>query len=268
VLYEAHGTRILVDPVFYPVSEPSRFSERPFDPRDVGRIDAVFITHGDNDHLNPNSLLRLPRETPIYVPSNSQVEPYQVDMCQLLWALGCRRVSEVDVWQRVDIGGVTVVAAPFHGEDWGLSLPCRTYLIHGPDLTIFANADSTSSPEVYERLRQEFRVDLAFLGVTGAAETYAMPPGFGYGDFYTPWIPKERHNEWVELCNGPEESVEAAIQLGARYAFGYAAGGPPYCEIAYCDRGTHREVARLLGKRGGATKALDLRAGEPTRVPV
>lgn len=268
VLYEAHGKRILVDPVFFAISEPSRLHERPFDPRDIGHIDAVLITHGDNDHLNPNTLIRLPRETPIYIPSTPKVEPYQVDMCQLLWSIGCRRVVELDEWQRIRIGDVTVVAAPFRGEDWGLTLACRSFLIHGHDLTVFLNADSTSTPDVYARLREEFRVDSAFLGVTGAAETYAMPPGFGYGDFYTAWIPAERHNEWADFCNGPPESAEAARQIGARYAFGYAAGGASYCEISYCNRGTHAELARLLLEQGGPTKPLDLRAGEPTRVPL
>ena len=267
VLYEAHGKRILVDPVFYAISEPSRLAERPFDARDAGPIDAVLITHGDNDHLNPNTLIRLPRDTPIYVPSTPKIEPYQVDMCQLLWSIGCRRVIEVDTWERLRIGDITVVVAPFLGEDWGLTLACRTYLIHGPDLTIYLNADSTSSPDAYAKLKEEFPIDLAFVGVTGAAETHAMPPGFGYGDFYTPWIPEERHNEWVDLCNGPRESAEAARQLGARYAFGYAAGGTSYCEVAYCDRGTHEELAKFLRESGGTTKPLELRAGQPTRVP-
>jgi L-ascorbate metabolism protein UlaG (beta-lactamase superfamily) len=268
ILYEAHGKRILVDPVFYAINEPTRLRERPFDGRDVGPIDAVLITHGDNDHLNPDSLMRLPRDTPIYIPRTPEVEPYQVDMAQLLWTIACKRVIEVDPWERIELGDVTVVVAPFQGEDWGLTLACRSYLIHGRDLTIFANADSTSSPEVYERLKKEFRVDLAFVGVTGAAETYAMPPGYGYGDFYANWIPKERQNEWVELCNGPVESAKVAADLGARYAFGYAAGGPPYCTVAYCDRGSHGQLADLLRAAGpGAPKPLDLVAAKPARVP-
>ncbi len=266
VMYEASGKRILVDPVFHPASEPSRSKDRPADARNIGHVDAVLITHGDNDHMHPNSLLRLPRDTPIYVPSTPKVFAYQVDLCQVLWAAGCRRVIEVDEWQRIVLGDVTVVATPFRGEDWGLTLACRTYLIHGPDLTVFLNADSTSTPEVYAKLAAEFRIDMAFVGVTGAAETYAMPPGFGYGNFYTAAIPAERANEWVTLCNGPVESAEAARQLGARYAFGYAAGGPGY-QVSYCDRGSHAELAALLLESGGKTKPLELRVDEPVRIP-
>src|SRR5262249_1760330 len=151
--------------------------------------------------------------------------PYQPEMRGVLSLLGFRNVIEVSEWQRLSFGEVTVIATPFRGEDWGLTLSCRTYLVHSPELTVYATADSTSTPGAYDRLASEFRIDLALLGVTGAAEAHAMPPGFGYGDFYGRWIPAERHNEWVELCNGPVESAAAARRLRARHAFGYAAGG-------------------------------------------
>lgn len=267
VMIETAGKRILVDPVAHIRSTPTRFTERPFDLRQLGHVDAVLITHGDHDHLHPPMLTRLPRSTPIVLPSNPTPEPFQVDLRRLVELLGFENIIEVEEWQTLRFGEVEVVATPFRGEDWGLTLPCRTFLVRSPDLTVFLNADSTSTPEAYERIARDYDVDLAFVGVTGAAESHAMPPGYGYGDFYTQWIPKERHNEWVELCNGPRAAAEAAVAVGARYAFGYAAGGAEFNGVAYTDRGTHDAMANELTTRGDATRPIALKVCEPTVIP-
>jgi L-ascorbate metabolism protein UlaG (beta-lactamase superfamily) len=267
VLYEAGGRRILVDTIAFPRSWPSRPGPRPFDLRDLGALDAVLITHGDNDHFHPGLLFRLPRSTPIVIPRNTEPQPYQVDMRRILGLFGFERVIEVDEWERLRFGNVTVVATPFRGEDWGLTLDCRSYVVSSPELTIYLNADSISTPEAYDRIAAELAIDLAFLGVTGAEESYVMPPGFGYGDFYAKWIPRERHNQWIRMCNGPRESAEAALRLRARYAFGYAAGGPADYRLMYCDRGTHAELAAHLRASGGPTQPLELALAVPTVVP-
>jgi len=167
-------------------------------------------------------------------------------MRQLLATLGFSNIREVGEWERVTIGAVTVVAVPFRGEDWGMTLASRTYLVTTPELTIYLNADSVSDDESYDRLADEFQIDLAFLGVSGAQEAHAMPPGYGYGGFYLPWLPAAKHNEWIQLCNGPREAADAARRLRARFAFGYAAGGISGYKLAYTDRGSHRELAELL----------------------
>jgi len=264
VLYEAGGRRILVDTIAFPRSRPARSGPAPFDLRDLGALDAVLITHGDNDHFHPGLLFRLPRATPIVIPKNREPQPYQVDMRRVLSMFEFENVVEVDEWQRLELGDVTVVAAPFRGEDWGLTLDGRSYVVSSPELTIYLNADSISTTEAYDRIAAEFAIDLAFLGVTGSEESHVMPPGFGYGDFYAKWIPRERHNEWIQMTNGPRESAEAARRLRARYAFGYAAGGFAEYRLMYCDRGTHAELAALLGD--GPTRPLDLRLAVPTVV--
>lgn len=263
ILYAAGGARILVDPFLPWINVPSRLPDTPIHPGQIGAISAVLITHGDNDHLSPKTLCTFPRDTPIVIPKTEVVRPYHVDMKRLLALLGFTDIREVAEWEQLQFGDATVIAAPFRGEDWGLDLPTRTYLISSPELTIYANADSTSAPDVYMRLAKDFRIDLAFLGVTGASETYLTPPGFGYGEFYAPWIPPERHNEWVQLCNGPEESAAAALLLGATHAFGYAAGGASCFDVSYSDRGTHEEFAAILNQLRGRCRPMAMKLGSP-----
>jgi len=266
ILYEARGVRLAIDPPAFPRSEPTRHGVRPFDLRDLGDLDAVLITHGDTDHLDPSALVQIPRATPIVIPRADAPRPYHVDLRRVLELLGFERVIEADRWARLPFGDVTVIAAPYVGEDWGLGdLPCRTYAITSPDLTIFANADSLTDEATADRLAAELAIDLAFLGIGGAAESHAMPPGYGYGDFYLPWIPAERHDEWILHCNGPREAAALALRLGARAAFGYAAGGVPFYTLAYTDRGTHAELAALLA--GGPVEAVTLEVGVPWRLP-
>lgn len=262
VLYEASGARVVIDPPSFARSEPTRFDVRPYDLRDLGDLSAVLITHGDADHLDLNALARVPRDVPVVIPRAREPRPYHVDMRAMLGLLAFDRVIEVAPWDRVPLGDVTVIAAPFVGEDWGLELPTATYAITGPDLTIYANADSLTDAATCDRLARELAIDVAFVGVTGAAESHAMPPGFGYGHFYAEWIPEDRHAEWVELCNGPRAAADAARRLGARFAFGYAAGGAPFCSVAYCDRGTHAEMAAALGD-AGPTRPVALEVGVP-----
>ncbi len=261
VLYEASGVRVVIDPPSFARSNPTRYGVKPFDLRDLGDLSCVLISHGDADHLDLNALLRVPRDIPVVIPRPREPRPYHVDMRAMLRLLAFERVIEVSTWDRVPLGDVTVIAAPFVGEDWGLELPTSTYAIAGPALTIYANADSLTDPDTCDRLARELAIDVAFVGVTGAAESHAMPPGFGYGHFYTQWIPPERHAEWVELCNGPRAAADCARRIRARYAFGYAAGGAPFCSVAYCDRGTHDEMAAALGD--GPTRPIELEVGVP-----
>jgi hypothetical protein len=272
VLYEAADRRVLVDPLEHPCSVPSHWPDDPQPPdlRDLGPLDAVLVTHGDNDHLNPRTLLRVAREVPVYIPAAPAPMPYQVDAAALLALLGFATVVALSPWDRVALGpAVTLASAPFRGEDWGLVLAAQSLVLAAPGLTVYLNADSTSDPAAEARVAAEFpRIDLAFLGVTGAAEAHAMPPPFGYGHLYAPWIPAEKRNEWVRLCNGPRESAAVARRLGARHAFGYAAGGARFYELAYTDRGSHAALAAALrGDREAVTAPLDLPLGRAVRVP-
>lgn len=264
VLVETLGQRILVDPLFHPCSIPSRaHPELPPDPAHIGPLDAILITHGDNDHFNPQALVRLERHTPVYIPRVKAPQAYHVDMLRVLDLLGFTQVHTLQVGDRVQLGDVTVVATPFVGEDWGLSLPQLTYVIQSEPLTVFLNADSHRMDEHHRQIGEEFKVDVAFVGVSGCAETHAMAPGFGCGNFYGPWMPSQKANQWIELSAGPEDAARAAHLVGATKAFGYAAGGASYIPMGFSDHGTHADMAKALEARNSATKAWAPLLGVP-----
>lgn len=264
VLLQAGGANVLFDPLFFSISEPEERGVSPakFDPRSLPDIDAVFITHGDNDHLNANSLAQLPASTPIYIPPiGATPAAYQVDIRGMLRVLGFDNVYELDHRAGVVIRDLTVSAWPFAGEDWDLPLAKSTYLAESDDASVFLSADSAPMDDVYRELAARGRkVDLAFMGVSGSAETMVMPDGFGYGNFYREWIPRVRHNEWVRHCSTPEDAARSVEILGPRFAFGYAAGGASFIRTEYSDTGDHQTFAQLI--KG----AVSLPLGSPVAI--
>lgn len=267
VLLQSAGTNILVDPVFFSESDPPEphRSAAPFDERALPRIDAVLITHGDNDHLNPASLSVLPRDTPIFIPRGADpYPPYQVDMRGILSVLGFRNVRELEIWEAFSVGEISVTACPFEGEDWGLELAQLTYLLDSPELSVFLSADSFRMPETYEWLAARPRpVDLALLGISGSAESYATSAEFGYGNFYRDFVSPARHQEWVQHCAGPVEAAENAAIFRPRAAFGYACGGASFIETAHSDRGDYESFARELERQSPEVHAVRLPLGSP-----
>lgn len=263
VLVELAGARILVDPLFQPLPLPMPTVPGPPDPRRLGRIDAVLITHGDNDHFNPQALLRLDPATPVFIPMARRHHPWHVDMARLLRLLHFENVTAVEPWQKVTVGGATVIAAPFVGEDWGLPLPQLTWLMQGGGRSVYCNADAALMPQVYRAVAQHGPVDMAFLGVGGCEEAMVMPPGFGYGNFYQRWVSPAQHNRWVQHCSNPQDAAQAAVLLGARKVFGYAAGGAPFIPVAYSDRGTHEQLAALLAGNADGPQPASLVLGQP-----
>lgn len=267
VLFQASGKNILVDPLFFSKSEPDErwLSSPKLDPRSLPPLDAVLITHGDNDHLNAASLAQLSPAVPIFIPRIGDRPPaYQVDMPRMLRLLGFEDVRELDPWGAAAIGGVEVTACPFEGESWDLDLAQATYLVEAEGASAFFAADSQRMDETYHRLAaRSRRIDLAFMGVSGSAESYVMPDGFGYGSFYADWVPRVRRNEWVAHCAGPRESAASVAILRPRFAFGYAAGGASFIRTEYSDTGDHQQLARLVEAALSDTRPVALPLGLP-----
>jgi hypothetical protein len=141
LLYRQRDTALLFDPWLLPW-----FAESPLPSIWNGLLPkaaAVFLTHDHDDHVDPRTLLHLPKDTPIIVPSRRNRTKLFFDYRSLLAELGFDRVIELahgDTWP---FEGGTVVSVPFYGEDpCDLNLPRNCYLISDRRHNVLIHADS------------------------------------------------------------------------------------------------------------------------------
>src|SRR5262245_3672206 len=78
---------------------------------------AVFLTHDHDDHVDPRTLLHLPKDTPIIVPSRRNRKKFHYDYVALLRELGFGRVVELAHGESWPFEGGAVISVPFYGED-------------------------------------------------------------------------------------------------------------------------------------------------------
>src|SRR6478735_5022319 len=104
---------------------------------------AIFLTHDHDDHVDPRTLLHLPKDTPVIVPSRRNKKHFFYDYTALLRELGFGRVVELahgEVWP---FEGGTIVSVPFYGEDpCDLEMPRNCYLISDRGHNVLVHADS------------------------------------------------------------------------------------------------------------------------------
>ena len=104
---------------------------------------AVFLTHDHDDHVDPRTLLHLPKDTPIIVPSRRNRKQFFYDYVPLLRELGFSRIVELAHGETWPFEGGAVVSVPFYGEDpCDLAMPRNCYLISDRGYNVLIHADS------------------------------------------------------------------------------------------------------------------------------
>jgi len=141
LLYRRQSQMLLFDPWLLPwfaeSSVPSLWGAL------LPKPAAVFLTHDHDDHVDPRTLLHLPKETPIIVPSRRNRKKLHYDYLGLLREMGFGRVVELAHGEHWDFDGGSVVSVPFYGEDpCDLEMPRNCYLIHDRGQNILVHADS------------------------------------------------------------------------------------------------------------------------------
>ncbi len=164
--------RVLIDPII--VRQDLEF-RRATHPRwyydDDRSFDAVFISHGHNDHLHPPSLLGLDPATPIYFFDEEAATCSCVDDENpqiLLPALGFHDIHPFRDGQSIEVGGgITIHILPARESLEGEEQCC--FVVETPDLLMLDAVDIKDAPET-RRALEPFRgqLDLAYLP-TGAA---------------------------------------------------------------------------------------------------
>ncbi|MCY1015557.1 MBL fold metallo-hydrolase [Pyxidicoccus sp. MSG2] len=241
VLVSGREARVLVDPYFRPAGLVDSRGYAPMQPRDVGRVDAVVITHSHGDHFHLGSLLPLPRDTRIFVPAVERESLFSTDCALRLSQLGFTRVEPLRWGESRQVGDVTVRALPFHGEqptDEAGPYPDlfnegNAWLVRAPGFSSAFFADSGHDVrgdmgEVCRRvLREEGPVDVLFCGVRG----FRLAPiffGFSTLDAFLVNVPRRALTKPQQLMAGPEEALHYGELLGARYVVPCADGGAPW----------------------------------------
>ncbi len=109
---------------------------------------AVFLTHDHDDHVDPRTLLHLPKDVPVIVPSRRNRRELFYDYHALLGDLGFSRIIELAHGEHWAFEGGAVVSVPFFGEDpCDLEMPRNCYLIadRGHNTLVHADSGPTNS---------------------------------------------------------------------------------------------------------------------------
>ncbi len=196
LLLDVDGKRFLTDPLWYnraspfTLAGPKRFFQNPLPLSRVNGVDAVLLSHDHYDHLDKKTMLVLAgRGIPVITLPG-------VGKRLVQWGVPASLVTELDWWESLQLGQHRVTAAParhFSGRWlndrfrslWG------SFAIKGPAHAVYYGADSgyyNGFVTIGERLGP---FDLALLEIGAYNE------------------------EWEAIHMGPENAVQASLDLGA-----------------------------------------------------
>ena len=141
VMYRQRESFLLFDPWLLPwfaeSNVPSLWAS--LLPKPAG----IFLTHDHDDHVDPRTLLHMPKDVPVIIPSRRNRKKLFYDYVPLLKELGFSRIIELAHGETWTFDGGAVVSVPFFGEDpCDLEMPRNCYLIADRGQNVLVHADS------------------------------------------------------------------------------------------------------------------------------
>ncbi len=104
---------------------------------------AIFLTHDHDDHVDPRTLLHMPKDIPVVVPSKRNRRALFFDYQALLRELGFSQIVELAHGESWAFDGGAVVSVPFFGEDpCDIEMPRNCYLINDRGRNTMVHVDS------------------------------------------------------------------------------------------------------------------------------
>lgn len=200
LMLQINGKNLLIDPMFGPSPSPfsfmgiKRFSKNTLDLiDDLPPIDAVLISHDHYDHLDLKSIQKLKGKI------DNWFVALGVGRHLEKWGVNSHNIQEMDWWQEIHFEGINITFTPSqHFSGRGLSDRFKSFwggfVLQSHDNRIYWSGDGgygTHFKEVGEKLGP---FDWAFMEC---------------GQYY---------DLWHQLHLFPEESVQAAIDAGAKKA--------------------------------------------------
>jgi UDP-MurNAc hydroxylase len=165
ILMESADTRILMDPW---LSDPTyhgtwwHYPPLALGPRDLPKLDYLYISHEHMDHFDPPTLRQLDKDVHIII-ANFKRKRFR----DRIAALGFQRITEVDFGRdfHCNGSGFTVRLIP-PDRAWDDS----AILVENGSTTVLNVNDCHLDDATLEQLGRERQIDLAFLTFTGASQ--------------------------------------------------------------------------------------------------
>lgn len=156
-MIEIDGVRMLTDPVLRGRVLHLRRYSPPVHEQDHSGIEAILLSHGHADHLDPPSLRMMGRDQRIIAPRG---------LGRALSSRGLGQVEEISVGESIGVGSLVIRATPAHhdGRRWpvGPAVPALGYIIEGGSTAYFAG-----DTDLFDEMNELGEIDLALLPVAG-----------------------------------------------------------------------------------------------------
>ncbi|MDA0739931.1 MAG: MBL fold metallo-hydrolase [Nitrospirae bacterium] len=209
---------------------------------------AVFLTHDHDDHVDPRTLLHLPKDVPMIIPSRKNRQALYFDYLSLMRELGFTNVIELAHGESWKFYGGEVVSVPFYGEDpCDLALPRNCYLIADRGHNTLVHADSGPTNEGLSAIDNGVMVDL--VNKYGSIPTiYASQQQLKEIRSYAAHASLSHPGKWLDVGeNGfltNQYLSELAAQAKAKLFISYATGGADWYPDHLSFMFSHRNPAR------------------------
>ncbi|TDC23848.1 MBL fold metallo-hydrolase [Streptomyces sp. 8K308] len=151
VLVEIDGHRVLFDPVWgercspFGFAGPRRLHPAPMSLAELGRLDAVVVSHDHYDHLDMPTIRALAGTDTVFAV------PLGVGAHLEHWSVPAGRIVELDWWESTRVGELTLTATPgqhFCGRglrNQGVTL-WASWAVAGPEHRVFHSGDTGYFP--------------------------------------------------------------------------------------------------------------------------
>lgn len=200
LLFKIEGGFWITDPVFSERASPfswvgpKRFHKPPISLEELPALEGVIISHNHYDHLDEASIQALAAKTKqFYVPLGvlDNLESFGIQ---------AQQVTELDWWQEKQVGKLHLIATPaqhFSGRGLfdGDETSWNSWVLKTDDVKLFFSGDTGYFAGFKEIGKKYGPFDMSFME-TGA---YSV--------------------KWSEVHMLPKESVQAHLDVGAKYMF-------------------------------------------------
>jgi len=225
---------------------------------------AIFLSHDHDDHVDPRTLLHLPKDIPVIIPSRRNRRALYFDYLSLLRELGFTQVIELAHGETWSFDGGAVVSVPFFGEDpCDIEMPRNCYLINdrGRNTLIHVDSGPTNSGRsaikegvIEELVRRYGPITTVFASQQQLLELRT----------YAAHAPLSHPGRWLDvgengyLTNG--YLAELATVAKARLFVSYATGGAEWYPDHLSFMFSRRNPARMALLTGNWERPEDLKA--------